>query len=592
MLRFVRASIGAGFSPQPDYDGGMNSDSKNHHRDQRPLLQITSPRNGAVATGNSVKITLDVAKNTRTTSLTLTLNGKDISSKLSVRSCDSDSCKEAAILDAQDGLADGNNLLRATVEGKKNGAFDTVKSQFHYHQGGVLGAVQGVNVEYYTPASVGITTTPNGGAGGTWVTITTGTPAGVNDLVQNYPSLPGSEDPNNPGVYYTELPYPDVRLPIDCPGWNYQAIILDRKNPSAQETATCVDSEPQMESAVEANLGRPLDDGDLIVFGTTPSNFAFHDLDTSSIGGTDYSKLWAQNPNLYPEYYTIIGVKGAAPGSAHENYLVSGTWDTPYTYYPTLGGTLMQDGNGNYNFLAAGERDFKVMGGSNPSIQIGWQSYAPPPTQGGLFWLMVFDRMALQPINGYAATVNSDCAYTVASQSCGMLFNVKSDGGAKLAQALSVVSPRNLIVLTAIGCPFDYAAQASARLGTALQQIGGMIHSPVYMNSPSGACNYSLVSVNDGNHQYYNSKAALSWSYFDAQKQLGYLHGYLALDRSGLYDVAGKDQMAYDSISKQYVPTVDYTFEHLCLPGPRRLEVRGHNRQPGGISRHQQSTPD
>jgi hypothetical protein len=551
----------------PDFDPNGRHDPKKCRRpgsEPTPLLQITSPQRGQIETGGSVKISLDVAKHTSADSITLTLNGKDVSSKLSIKSCDKDSCKETARVDTQDGLLDGTNRLRAAVEGLKNGSIETVKSDFRYHKGGKLGATQGVNVEYYTPASVGISTTGNGGAGGTWVSITTGTPANVNDPVQNYPELPGSDDPNNPGVYYTELPYPDVQFPINCPGWNYQAMALDRKNPTIQEGATCVDSEPDMETELEAQLGRPLDDRDLIVFGTTPSNFAFHDLNTSDIGGTDYSTLWKSNPSLYPEYYIILGVKGADAGSAQENYLVSGTWDTPYTYYPTLGGTLMQDGSGNYNYAQSGEKDFQIISGSTPSVQIGWQTYTPPSNSSGLFWLMVFDRMALQPINGYKATVNSTCQYTLASQSCGMLFNVKADGGKLLATALSGVSARNLIVLTAIGCPFDNAGESSSSFANELQNIGGMIHAPVYMNSASSGCNYALMSVNDGNHVAYNSNAALSWSHFSAQSQLGMLHGFITPDRHGIYDVGGKDQMALNSKSNQYIPTVDYAFEHIA----------------------------
>ena len=72
-------------------------------------------------------------------------------------------------------------------------------------------------------------------------------------------------------------------------------------------------------------------------------------------------------------------------------------------------------------------------------------------------------------------------------------------------------------------------------------------------------CAYSLVSVNDGNHQWMTSKAAVSANQFADQGQLGAIHGYLARDNSGLYDVAGKDLMIGDVPA----PAVDYTFERI-----------------------------
>jgi hypothetical protein len=97
-----------------------------------------------------------------------------------------------------------------------------------------------------------------------------------------------------------------------------------------------------------------------------------------------------------------------------------------------------------------------------------------------------------------------------------------------------------------------------------------MIHSTGFMNSASNGCNYALVSVNDGKHVIMGSNAALSWSYFSSQKQLGAIHGVLAYDNTGLYDIASKDQMIMKTDlagNNVLLPAVDYTFGHLVSQG-------------------------
>ena len=230
----------------------------------------------------------------------------------------------------------------------------------------------------------------------------------------------------------------------------------------------------------------------------------------------------------------------------------------------------MQDASNHYNMVSSGEQDFQVISGTNSSIKLGWQSYTPPSNASGEFWLMAFDRVALQPINTYSIPdglgTKVDCAYTQASQSCGYLFNTHKDGGVALGQVLSSISPRNLIALTTVGCPFSSTdtTPISSSFANSLQLIGGMRHSPDFWNDTANYCNYALVSVNDGKHMFYNSNAALSWNYISAQKQLGAIDGYVAVGQDGLYDVAGKDQMQKDPDSGDFYATANDTFEHLA----------------------------
>ena len=61
------------------------------------------------------------------------------------------------------------------------------------------------------------------------------------------------------------------------------------------------------------------------------------------------------------------------------------------------------------------------------------------------------------------------------------------------------------------------------------------------------------------------SKAAFSANQFAAQGQIGAIHGFLARDNSGLYDVAGKDQMtAGETTGAAPVSTVDNTFQRIA----------------------------
>ena len=150
----------------------------------------------------------------------------------------------------------------------------------------------------------------------------------------------------------------------------------------------------------------------------------------------------------------MIGVKGAAAGTAHESYAVSGTTDTVNNYSQTLTGTLMADGNSHYNFVPDGDAEFQAVSGTSPHIIVGPSTFTPPASTSNAFWLVVLDRQTLQPINYTSGTSHTACQAVSGAQSCGSVFNVRADGGTALATTLSGISPRNLVFLTTVGCPF------------------------------------------------------------------------------------------------------------------------------------------
>ena len=96
---------------------------------------------------------------------------------------------------------------------------------------------------------------------------------------------------------------------------------------------------------------------ELVLVGTTQNNNADASLDTTSIGGTNYSSYSAA---WQPQGYAAIGVSGATAGSAYENYYLSGDLGKAYQQNSFANGILAKDGSGNYNFHAANNVQFEV----------------------------------------------------------------------------------------------------------------------------------------------------------------------------------------------------------------------------------------
>jgi hypothetical protein len=514
-----------------------------------PGLVFTSPGFGGTVTGSSITVAVQVSLQEDTASLKVRLNGQDISARLHSSSCNANSCTMQGTVATQDGLKKGQNLLSASVGGLAGTAGSVQRITFDYQL--TASAGDGVNtIQYYEPVSIGIRVQ---NIGEPFFSITTGSTMNVTDNVQNFPTLTGAN-----GVI--SIPYLDASYGTNC-STVLQAVRLDRQTPSGAGTTACGSSVAEVESSLSSSLGRSLSTSDLVILGTTPGSVAPSGLDTSSLGGTNYSKVPS---NLYPQEYSMIGVPGATAGTAHEGYSVPPGAEAPIEYHAALNGTLMLDQNSNYNYVPSGDVSFQVTSNASSSIQFSSPphsaQYTAPPSSGGAFWLFVVEREQLVPINLPVAGWTNCTGAT--SQACGGIFNVNSDGGAALAQALASVSPRDMIFLVAQGCPYA-TPYATAPLGAALPQLGASRYSLMALNPQFNTCAFSLVSVNDGKHtNVVTTPAALSANQNTAQGQTGSIHGYLALTNSGLYDVAGKDQVA--AVDTSLSPTVDYTFEQTA----------------------------
>ena len=96
---------------------------------------------------------------------------------------------------------------------------------------------------------------------------------------------------------------------------------------------------------------------EIVLVGTTVYNNADAGLDTTAIGGTNYSSYPA---SWQPQGYAAIGVSGAAPGSAYESYYLPGDVGKAYQTKPFANGLLAVDQYSNYNFHAGNNLQFEV----------------------------------------------------------------------------------------------------------------------------------------------------------------------------------------------------------------------------------------
>lgn len=544
------AALPASQNPASEDDADLGESGQNP-----PLIRIVNPAQGTDTNG-AVRVVLKTALPEDDARLRVRLNGKDVSNAFRAAGCAGQICTKKAKLGPADGLEKGTNLLVARVGSPGTGRGGSQRVTFSY--GGLRDSSSVVN--YYTPVSVGFNTTANpaNNLAGPWINVVTGYQNGADDPIATLPAPTSGSKTRT--IAYSNMSYAPSEACLYGPS-PYLGVVLDRRNPTVQEYSWCGNSAADLASSAKAALGRDLGADDLVVFGTSTVP-AVDGLDTTMFGGTNYGSIF-DSTAPYPYNYVMIGVMGATPGTAHEAYSVAektGVMPPP----PTLNGTLVLDGNKHYNYVPSGEVDFTAEGSG---ITIGTDTsptvrhYLPPDSTSG-FWLLVLDRSTLQAVNDYnaQATTAFECNPAYLSQNCGMSFDVKSDGGKKLAAVLGGIDSRKLVFLTTTSCPFDSNDQIDSSLGDALQKLGGVSYSLNGLTTTAGTCKYTLVTVNDGAHQLFTSKVALSADQFSANGQSGILHGYLALDRKGLYDIAAKDQ---GIVKDDAVQTIDYAYEHI-----------------------------
>ncbi len=550
-----------------------------HSVSERPLdFAIVEPRFGSTQTGQ-VDVKLQYVTKNETPTVDVQVNGRTVNRERFTKSCQGGTCTLTGKLTVWDGLRTGENQLSATLTGRLRRPTSATPSsstpvllkstRFDFLQGGLTSGDYNT-VNYYTPVSLGLSTLPDGGgpSGNPWLQITTGYPADWSSTADAwaFPGLPGT---NNT----VTIPYPDVTEGFTCSGAPFQAYVLGRQNPYQRgpddkyvETGWCGNNISELQSFFQNKMGRPLGSQDLVILGTAPGQTVPAGFDASSLGGTNYSQMPASD---YPQAYVMVGVPGAAARTAYENFSIAPTASHPNAYNPSLNGTLMQDQNGNYNFLPSGDTAFQVHSDVNTGssyITLGNKSYNPWAAINGSFWLLILDRETLTPVNYYLSPdFAADCSNTLPTQPCGAIYTVNSDGGNRLATELNSLSDHDLIFLVSEGCPVQNSSQLGSGLANMLHEIGGASYA-VNMMTGGSQCNYSLVTVNDGFHTHpLTDKIALSAAgAFGTNGQSGSLQGFVARNNQGLYDVEGKAQMVPNSDGNALLPPIDYTFEQVA----------------------------
>jgi hypothetical protein len=547
-------------SQSPDASGSL---SLANHKKEHESLRIVEPKTGKLIAGKiTVKAEVSVGDGIRPESLRITLNGKNITRHAQKENCGPYACRWTMELSKADRLLSGQNRLIAAGRGRDN-SIKLATSRFDYSAG--LGS--GESLPNYLPPSVGLSVNPGGAQ--PWVTMTTGTPANLQDNL----------DPTQYSLPYRDTTFPKASdTPCTSP---YQIVLLNRRTPAVEDGYYCDDSA----AAVKTRLAGLTKGAEIVLVGTTLNHNADAGLDTTSIGGTNYSSYPA---SWQPQGYAAIGVSGAAPGSAYESYYLPGDVGKAYQTNPFANGLLAMDLNGNYNFHAGNNIQFEIYP-NNPSSGTtnvfvaegktihGWN----PPAGSNGFWLLVLDRVTSLPIDATNAS-GSPCQPFSAAQTCGTFYPTGSSDSAVASQAVSNLSAalyqttsRQLVVLTTVGQPFQNASTQASGLGVTVSMLGGPALTLQSLATPTST--YTLVAPGVQTHgggipawtSPFTQGVVNSSSVFTQQGQTGFVRGVMARDTNGLYfpSVVSQEDGKMNGEGAQSL-SIDYDFYTISTQAP------------------------
>lgn len=525
------APMAAVAAPAPFADDAEKEDHPDHSGDRDKnsnTLTIESPTHGQlITTTTTAKVVLKVGSKLDRKTLQVRLNGKNVTSLFARgRHDDEEDGTLSATLTTSNGLRKGVNLLRAGILGRDKHV-EVRRVKFDYYYG--LGA--GQNQPNYLPSTVGLSLKPGGVQ--PWVTLTTGTPASLQD--------------NSDTTQYS-LAYPDTTFPTakDTPcTMRYQVVVLNRFNPAQEDGYMCAPDAGTLKSDLAGlTVGT-----EIVLVGTTVNNTADAGLDTTSIGGTNYS-----SPNVWePMEYAAIGVSGAAPGSAYESYYISPDLGTAYWTSPFANGFLAVDVNGNYNFHAGDNLQFEVSplpSDGSAFVAISYNGFVHdwvPPSGSNGFWLLTLDRVTLLPIDATNDSSSPCQAWAPAgAQTCGKFYETGSTDPSTAAAAVFNLAidlhdrdDRQLAVLTALGQPFQ-SGTSGGLLVTVANEMGGAGYLLPQLTTPTST--YTLITpgvvhpgVSDPPLTPFSRGVVNSSSAFSQQGQTGFVRGVMARDNNGLY---------------------------------------------------------
>ncbi len=469
------------------------------------LFQLAAPLLGAKVAGETVTITVSVSSKANPATFKVLLNGQNIST-LFARSghCSNGACTESATVAATNGLRPGNNMISLGVQG-----FDGASS---FYQQSMFTSTSGLNAADDTPALLTTyafnTLTVGGPQPNTaWFSVSS---FGLNALTSTFP-----------------------KNPTDCSGSTYMVVAISRID--LTEVSTQCQNAP-------LNLSQYSSD-ELVVVGTVNGKTADATLDTTPIGGTNFSKV---DSTLVPAKYMAVGYgpqqnSGSGPppppGAALESYYIQSTENGDSSTMPQVQGLLTINGLNRFNINAADNLAFAV-NAQKGVVQIGKQTYTIPNPGNAPsgFWVLELDRLTLQNIHG--CKVDDD---GVTYEQCGRYFGSDDTGVGNLHSYLSslpISDQRNLMVLVAWGIQPGIQGVSAGNvkiLVKDLESLGGSRYSLDDMMFSTDA--YALITSTDpGFRKDFGSQQVLSSNTANvAQGQTGQLTGAIARDNHYLY---------------------------------------------------------
>jgi hypothetical protein len=475
---------------------------------KRPrLFNVVSPKPNDSFVSAGLTMTLEISTDAERRSLAATINGSDITALFREnKHCGFLGCTESARLNLKAGLQAGQNKVRFQMNSKgRRNSQEVREFKFDWKPSSPNLGLTDSSLQL-APVLAFSTKTPGGQVSGTpWFQIYSNA---LNGGTMTYPS----GDP--------------------CTG-QYQIVAINRQTLQADSDACYADDASFSAALAALNPSDPSQKPDLIVAGTTLGNNAGSKLNTTSIGGTDYSKY--ANADL-PLGYMIIGVPGAAAGSAYENYYVNTDDTTDIGYDPQINGILAVDASGNYNFFGYDSVPYSV-DANQGIITVKGYSYTPPANVQNGLWLLQFDRWTLDsnPLCGRSGTSVTNC---------GQVFDIGSANSETAAQALTDLTTalssarhKDLIFLTTIGSN-PFGTVPTAAFSSTLETLGfpASTFNEFATDNTTGA-KISLVTSSDPNvsKSMIGGNIAVSSSSYFKQGETGSIYGLLARDQHSFY---------------------------------------------------------
>jgi hypothetical protein len=484
------------------------------------LITILSPTKSSTFQGKSVAVILDVSSRTNRRAVDVTLNGRNVSGAFhdAGHCLAQGSCKAVATFSLRDGLKSGDNQVVVRAEQIKSGRDgeprrEESRAEFSWNPSKDIDLTDSSAMQL-TP-SVAFSTLHPGGqpSGASLFQIFSNA---LNGGTQGYP----------------------LATDQTCTT-AYQVIVLDRKK-LTEKSYSCYADDASLQIGLKALVpANPNLIGDLVILGTTWYNNAGSALNTTAIGGTDYTDQKKYPSSAYPQGYMMVGVAGAAAGSAYEVFNLSsegGNGD----YNARLDGLLSQDSNQNYSYHPSDNYLYSV-DAANSKVTINGVVYTAPADANPGFWLLKIHRVKLWNEDG---CTSNDGGNTYPN--CGESYNTTTQSGMDaLTSALQNLNSRDLVFLVACGQAFSAGAAISQPLAQAVESLGGSGYTLSKMTRGESAT-YTLISSSDPqfSKKFVGGSAVVSSSLFVNQFQTGSVFGVLARDLHNQFRPANSSQFS------------------------------------------------